>query len=106
MNTKGSPLTSNGGIDLPPANEIKASFPSLCYFQLQPTGRGTRMEVGNRPYSGVGGLNGKNSEHQTPQLKAKGLHSAQVRPLGLGENNIKVVKICLDLTHRDTVLRS
>lgn len=55
-------LTSNRGTDLPPANEMKA-FPSLCYFQMQPTGRGTRMEVGNKPYSRVRGLNGNNSEH-------------------------------------------
>lgn len=47
-------LTSDGGIDLPPANEIKASFSSLCYFQMQPTGRGAREEVGNRTTAGSG----------------------------------------------------
>lgn len=72
MSTKGSPLTSNGGIDLPPANEIKASFPSLCYFQLQPTGRGTRMEVGNRPYSGVGGFEWKQLGAPNPTAESEG----------------------------------
>ncbi len=69
--TSAHPLTGNGGADLPPANEIKASFPSLCYFQMQPTGSGTRTEVGNRPNIGVEGLNGNNLEHQTLLLKQK-----------------------------------
>lgn len=69
--TESPPLTSYGGIDLPPENEIKASFPSsLCYFEMQPTGRGTRMEVGNRPFSGAEGLNGNNSEAQIPNPTA------------------------------------
>lgn len=52
-------------------------FPSPCYFETQPTGRGTRMEVGNRPWSGVRGLSGNNWECQSTTTEG---NSASWRP--------------------------
>lgn len=71
--TECHPLTCNGEMDLPLLNEIKTSFPSLCYFQMQPTGRGTRMEMGNRPFSRVRVWMETTWKHgyQAPLLKVK-----------------------------------
>lgn len=60
-------------------------FPSLCYFQMQPTGRRTRMEVGNRPYSRVRGLNRNNSETPNPTAES---NSAHLRPFSSRKNTV------------------
>jgi len=60
------PLIGNGGKDLPPA-----SFSSLCYFQMQPTGRGSWTDVGYRPFGGGQASDGNSLEAQIPNLTAE-----------------------------------
>lgn len=72
-----------------------ASFPSLCYFQMQPTERGTRGKVGNSTFSRV---TGNNLEAQIPNLTKK---SSRVTLIALDLYNSPSLRFITLLLHME-----